>query len=376
MWKTALRFMSYDKTKLIGILCGIVISIFLIGAQLGFLNDILDTSLGIVKGNQDYIYVVNKKSTSSSSLVNVDKRVGYELQSIPGVAEVFPVIVSGGTCKYKSGASGMISIVGVQYPGMAGAPRKYTPETQLGNLQNEGAVIVDAGDLENMENSKPGEFFYINDVRVFIAGLSVGNPGLGLQNMVTTIERARQLTKFSPNHVSAFLIKSAYADTLEQRKIINHINREIPTIKAYSGNEFAEVSTEYIKTASGIVASFYMIVAFSLVTGVIIVGLTMFSSVNDRIRDYGTIKAIGGSNALIARLILKQALLYASIGFVFSMGLLYGLQVLMALANQNLIYSSQLIVSLLVATLLISLTGSIFSMRKIFRLEPVQIFRM
>ncbi|RFM33517.1 ABC transporter permease [Chitinophaga silvisoli] len=376
MWNTALRFMTYDKAKLIGILCGIVISIFLIGAQLGILNNILDMSLGIVKGNKQFIYVVDKKSTSSTSLVNVDKRVGNELQSIPGVARVFPVVVAGGTTKTKSGGTAMAQIIGVQYPAMAGAPEFYTHETVLSNLQNEGAVIIDAGDVENMENIQMGEHFTLNDKRVFVSGMSVNNAGLGQFNIITTIDRARQLTGFSANSVSAFLIKSSSTDTTVMNHVVKEINKTITSVKAYTGEEFSEVSIEYVKTSSGIVANFYLLIGFSLLTGIIIVGLTMFSSVNDHIRDYGTIKAIGGSNFLIAKLILRQSLIYAVMGFVASLGLLYGLQMAMAAVNQVIIYSPALLMGLFLVTLAISLIGNIFSMRKIFKLEPVQIFRM
>jgi len=61
MWKTAFKFMIYDKAKFIGILSGIVISIFIIGAQLGMLNGIYDTALVFLKDNKEYVYVVSPK---------------------------------------------------------------------------------------------------------------------------------------------------------------------------------------------------------------------------------------------------------------------------------------------------------------------------
>lgn len=376
MWNTAFRFMIFDKAKLIGILFGIIISVFLIGAQLGLLDGLLDSSLGVLKDNEQYLYVVNAKSTSSASLLNVDKRVGYELQSIAGVEKVYPVVVSGGTVKYPSGGTNPAVIVGVQTPDYVGSPLGYLPNTNLQDLQNEGAVIVDNGDVENMGNIKVGEFFAINEMRVYISGISINNTGLGQQNIITSIERARKLSGFSANHVSAFLVKTSSKDLAAQQQIAQSINQTIPTIKAYAGVDFLKFSLDYIKTASGIMTSFMILVGFALVTGLIIVGLTMFSAVNDRIRDYGTIKAIGGGNGLIAQLIMAQAALYAFIGFAFAMTLLYGLQYAMMAANQAMYFTPSLIAFLVFSTLIISLVGSYFSMRKILKLEPVQIFRM
>lgn len=376
MWKTAFRFMVYDKAKLIGILFGIIISVFLIGAQLGSLEGLIETSIGFVKGNTEYIYVVNRKSTSTATLLNVDKRVGAELKSIEGVEAAYPLVMSMGTVKYASGANGNAVIIGVQAPGFAGSPKEYLAGTSLYELQNEGAVIVDKADLENMENAKVGDYFSINNVRVYISGISVNNPGLGQQNIITTVDRARRVSNLDPNSVGAYLVKTTSADPIIQAQIIADINNQIPNVKAYSGQGFKKATEEYMKTSSGIVIGFMILVAFALFTGLVIVGLTMYSAVNDRIKDYGTIKAIGGNNPYIVKMIMVQSVIYAIIGFVFAMLVLYGLRYLMLSVNQAMNFSPSLIGFLILATLLISVTGSYFSMRKILKLEPVQIFRM
>jgi putative ABC transport system permease protein len=44
-----------------------------------------------------------------------------------------------------------------------------------------------------------------------------------------------------------------------------------------------------------------------VISGFFIIGLTLYSSAVDRIRDYGTLKAIGATNGYITRLILLQS---------------------------------------------------------------------
>ncbi len=371
MWKTALNFMVYERSKLAGILLGIVISMFLVGIQLALVDKFLNKSTSFLRGNHQYIYVVDQKSNSSTSLLGVDKRVGYELQSISGVGKVFPVIVSGGTCNFDSGSTANVSIIGVQYPEMAGAPKQYTTETKLATLQNDGAIIIDEADLPKVEELNIGSYFYINNNRVMVSGISQNNDGLGVPYVVTTIERARQLTGFNTNQVSAFLLKCTDQDPQTERFVIEQINRTIPNVKAYSGEEFVNVSKDYNKKTNGILGSFYMMITFTLISGSIIVGLTMFSSVNDRIRDYGTIKAIGGSNKIITKLILWQAVLYAIIGFLLTVVLLVVLKFLL-----NVSLSVGLLFFIFSMTLIMSLVGSFFCLKKIFKLEPVQIFRM
>jgi putative ABC transport system permease protein len=371
MWETALNFMTYEKSKLAGILLGIVISIFLVGIQLSLVDKFLEKATSFLRGNEEYIYVVDQKSASSTTLAAVDNRVGYELRSIPGVDKVFPVIVSGGTCKFESGGTATVSLIGVQYPEMAGAPKRYTADTKLAALQNDGAVIIDEEDLPKVESLKTGSYFYLNNHRVFVSGMSKNNDGLGVPYVITTVDRARQLTGFNPYQVSAFLLTSTVQDTLVERRIIEQINNTIPNVKAYSGAEFVNVSKDYNRKTNTLLGTFYMMITFALITGSIIVGLTMFSSVNDRIRDYGTIKAIGGSNRVILKLILWQAVLYAAIGFFIAMLLLFALMIPLGVN-----FSIGLLLSLFSMTLVLSFAGSFFCLRKIFKLEPVQIFRM
>ncbi len=376
MWYNAFRFMIFDKSKLIGILFGIVISVFLIGAQLGIFDSILDSTTGITKGNADYIFVVNSKSVSALQLQNIDVRVGYELQSLPGVLKVYPVVLTAGTIKLPSGATGAASIIGLQGPDFIGGPKEYTSETDLGNLLNEGAVILDKGDLTILEGLKMEDFFLINDTRVFLSGMSVNNPGFGQVNIVTTIERARQLSGLSLNFVSAYMVKTNSADALINEQIAQNITQVIPSVKAAIGAKFMEETLSYMMEVSSISVSFGMLIGVALLSGLVIVGLTMFSSVNDRIKDYGTVKAIGGGNGFIIRLILTQAAIYALTGFTFAMCLLWCFQQVMISANQGFSISLVRIMNLLLATAVISVTGSWFSLRKILKLEPVQIFRM
>ncbi len=112
-----------------------------------------------------------------------------------------------------------------------------------------------------------------------------------------------------------------------------------------------------------------------LMAATTVVGLTMYSAVNDRIKDYGTIKAIGGNNSVIRKMIFLQAFIYSITGFIIAFSLLY-LFVAATSEVLNIQLTIPLIGFLIFITLFIALAGSLFGMRRITKLEPVQIFRM
>lgn len=114
---------------------------------------------------------------------------------------------------------------------------------------------------------------------------------------------------------------------------------------------------------------------FAIISGLVIIGLTLYSAAIDRIRDYATLKAIGATNAYLTKLILLQALLFALIGFAF--GYLFIELFRKGIANTGAIFSFSIAIKagFLLLTLFISLCGSIFAIRRISKLEPATVFR-
>lgn len=375
MLKTAFRFLTYDRNNLLGILAGIVVSVVMIGLELSMFNNMLRDVQGLAKNHPAEVWVVNAKTQAVQQLLNVDVRVGRELLSLPGVQAVYPVVLVGGAAKSPTGTKLSVQILGVQVPHYQGAALHYAPGTNLNALLNEGAVLVNQTDVPKLNNIQVGDYFTINDQRVYLSGLSVGLTGFGTSYAVTTLERARQLSGLSANYVSAYIVR--VDTTLTPRAaLIGRINTEIGQVRALTGQQLGAETARYMLTTSNVVASFLLMVVFSVVGGFAIVALTLFSSVNDRIRDYGTVKAIGGGNGLIRRLILTQALLYAGLGFGVAGSLLLLMKATMSGGEMEMNFPSWVVGMLVGITLFISVVSSLIAMRKITRLEPVQIFRM
>jgi putative ABC transport system permease protein len=375
MLKTAFHFIKYDIAKSLGVMSGILISVFLMGQQLGVFIGMMCTTKGLAKSNPEFIWVINKNTQSAMQLQNVDVRVGRSLISIPGVKQVYPIALTGGSAHLSSGNKVSVQIVGLQPPLFIGGPKEYLPGTKVYNLMNEGAIIIDQSAVKMFEQSKPEDHFLVNDQRVQLVGFSKGMSGFGSSYVFTTIERARKLGNMNPNYVSAYLLTY---DSLHYTpaQVTDAINKVIPGVTAVEGKKFGEQSMMYMVSNSNVVMSFGLMIVFCIVAGFTIVGLTMFSSVKDRMKDYGTIKAIGGSNGFIRRLILSKALIFAFTSFSISLLLLHGFSYVMKGGQLEISYPPWLITLLIVITLLISVLGSMFGLRKITRLEPVQIFRM
>ncbi len=366
--------MWYDKAKSIGAMAGIVISVFLIGQQLGIFIFLTDAMGYIVQNNQGYIWVVDEETKDVNALANLDVRVGYEMASVPGVDKVYPIVITVGAAKFANGKSSSVQLIGVQTPAFAGGPWNL----ELGkpqDLQQDGAVTVDFFDRPTLGEIAPGEYFEVNGQQVFVAGQTRGVRGFGAGPVVfSTIERVRKLTSLSSDKSSAFLV-TWDPKVATEAEVVDRINATIPGIRAWNAKEFTSQTVSTVLASSGIAFSIGTLVVFALISGIIIIGLTLYSAAIDRIRDYGTLKAIGSTNGYLTRLIMLQATLFGLIGFVLGYGLVEAFRNGVAQAGTIFNFPPVLIVSLFVATQVISLGGSLFAILRITRLEPAMVFR-
>ncbi|MCB9081719.1 MAG: FtsX-like permease family protein [Lewinellaceae bacterium] len=372
MFKTALKFIIYDKPKSIGALAGTILSVFLIGQQAGIFIFLTNAMSAYVRNNPDYIWVVDEKTTNANALATLDIRVGKELESIEGVVKAYPIVLASGSAKFANGKSSGITLVGTQYPEFAGWPRSVatvSPEVML----RDGAVVTDYFDQDALGDVEIGDYFEFNGKKVFVAGNTKGFRTFGGVVGFTTIDRARYLGNVSRNKASAYLVR--WDPAVPQEQVIHFINREINGIRAWKAADFERQTVITVLASSGIAISFGTLIVFALIVGFVIIGLTLYSAAVDRIRDYGTLKAIGATNGYITRLIVTQAVLFAILGFVLGFALVNGFKQGVAQAGTLFEFPIWLELAFFGITLTIALFGSLFAVRRITSLEPSAVFR-
>jgi len=371
MFKEALKFMWYDKAKMFGIFFGMILSVFLVGQQVMICLALLGSTVSLATFNQNYIWVVSDKSKQVIDLPLIDMRIGRSLLSVNGVKAAYPLIFGGGNLKMPDGSKTAITMIGTQAPVFAGGPWRVKEGKPM-DLLSDNAVFLDSQNPEIGKKIKVGDKFEYNGKQVKLVGLTAKTEGLGISYGFTTVERARWLCNIPTKQSNAFLIE--WESGAKPEDVVRAINKEIPGIKAITGADYRASSLRYFAGNSGIVASFGLLVVFAVITGFAIVGLTMYSAVSDRIKDYGTLKAIGGTNGTIRRLILSQATIYSVGGFVIAFGLLNGfINATKGALDLQLI--PELVYSLIGVTIFIAVMGSLFGMRKITKLEPAAVFR-
>ena len=375
MLKTAWKFIRYDKAKSIGITVGIVISTFLIGQQIGIFLFLTGAMKALATNVKADIWVTDSKTRDVNQLGKMDISTLRNVQSLPGVALAFPILVTGGAANFQNGTSGNITLIGVDINQLSSVlDSSKIAAGKVSDLELDGAVSGELFEKSNLgDNVNIGTPFEIDGKRAFFALQTRGVRGFGSSFCITTLERARYFSNQSSDNISAVLVRVQPGRNVDS--VASLINRTIYGVRAWPSEKLAASTVQKILSSSGIALSTGTLIIFALIAGFFIIGLTMYSSALDRLKDYGTLKAIGAGNGFIRRLILTQAILFAVTGFVIAYLFLEGFR--QGVASSGLIFSfSPLqILGIFLIINLISMGGASFALKRISGVEPASVFR-
>ncbi len=378
MIRTAIKFMKYDRPKSIGIIVGIVISIFLIGQQLGTLKFITEVMGGLINNanpQSGQIWVVDNVTKNVNVLSQLDSRLVREIRSIKGVANTYPIVVANANITFQDGKSSPIVLIGSNAPVFAGGPdTSKIMKGKLTSLTQSNTVSAEYFDAQALNTHfKIGTPLEINGKQASIVLETKNAQAFGGHYMYTNLNNARFYGNISNNKASIIAVKVEPGFNI--KKIKEKINHTFFGVKAWETKDLKQSTIVTLLKSTNMGVSFGTLVIFAIITGFFIIGLTLYSAVLDRLKDYGTFKAIGATNGYVRKLIFTQALLFAGVGYSIAMLLFWGFKQGVAKAGLIIKLSPQLILLLLIITLIISVGGSLFAIRKINKLEPASVFK-
>ena len=379
MLKTAFKFIKFDKVKSIGVLIGIVVSIFLIGQQLGILKFLTGLMGGLVENSRQdigQIWVTDNITRNANELAKLDESLVNELRSIDGVKNTYPIITAGASVKFSNGKISPVIIIGSESPLFVAGPKEESIyEGDLMSLNDDNAVSADFFDKQVFDYPvEKGTRVEINGKNAVIKVQTKNARGFGGSFFYTTLSKARFYTSFPSSKVSAIAIEVLPGYNVDD--VASRINKSVYGIRAWNTLKLKKETISYITISSNIGTSIGSLVIFAVISGFFIIGLTLYSSAVDRIRDYGTLKAIGATNSYITKLILLQSFIFAISGFVIAFILLEGFRLGVNKAGLVITYSATEYLLLFMVTLFISVGSSLFfSTRTIRNVEPASVFR-
>jgi putative ABC transport system permease protein len=169
------------------------------------------------------------------------------------------------------------------------------------------------------------------------------------------------------------LIKVAPGADVEA--VRREVKRRLPYNDVFSRSEWAARSRSYWVESTGLGLNLIVTVFLGCLVGVVVVAQTLYASTMEHPKEFGTVKAIGGSNRTIYAILAKQATIAAVFGYLLGGAMAWLLRPAMAKIDLKLIVFPSFAAVVAAGTLVLCLAAAMISFRKVASIDPALVFR-
>jgi putative ABC transport system permease protein len=377
MWLLALKAMLADRGKLLTSLLGVVFSVVLVNLQGGLLLGMIQKASLLVDYGRADIWVGHRHTTSVDMGTFIPERWIYRIRGIDGVERAEPYVVMFGQMIMPDGKFENVVVVGSEATSLMGnawVMAKGDPRA----VRNPDSILVDVYDAARLGNCRIGDIREINNSRAQIVGMTKGIVSFTTNPYIfTTLYRAR--SKFGgtmgigPDQCSYFLVKAK--PDVDIPTLCARIRARVPELDVYDRQTYSLICMEFWLTRTGIGISFGLAAFLGLLVGLAVVAQTLYATVTERIKEFGTLKAMGADDHCVSHFLVAQALGNAGIGSVLGLLASLGIGQAMSSPRAPVVLTAPVATLSVILMIVVCLVAAWLPYWRIRRIDPASVLR-
>ena len=378
----ALRMLTGDRAKYLGIIFGVAFAALLMSQQLAIFCGLMRNTTSQIRDIEGGdIWVMDKNVQFVDDVKPMGENKLLRVRGVEGVQWAVRLYKGIARARLSDGNFQQMILIGLDDATLVGAPRPdRILHGELGDLRQPNAVFLDEFGWRYLFGEEPfevGRTLEMNDKRAVIVGMCKCNPTFQtFPILYCTYSQAVQFLPQERKTLTFILAKGN--DDLPAEKVCEAIN-ESTGLKALTNDQFFWTTIQYYMERTGIPINFGITVLLGFVVGCAIAGQTFYLFTLENLKQWGALKAMGVSNFRLVRMILLQALVVGLIGFGLGIGgaALFGFVFERAVKSTPpaFYFGWQIMAITAVAVTVIALAASLLSMRRVLFLEAGVVFR-
>ena len=372
MFRIALRLLLDAPSKSLGTLLGVIVSTFLMAQQLSTFLGILGRVSAFADGTDVDVWIASPTTQDSDITDTVPMSYRATAASTEGVASVTPIVQGLSRASRPDGERELVKVVGVEGPGFAGLAHSLVDGTTRTDLAAPGRVLVSRTDRPLYGPAQPGDRLEVGGRTMIVGGFFDGiDPHGSYSYMFVNLADARVITGMAGDRATFMAVRVAPGHDADE--VAARLRSRIPDARIMTAPQLRHAETSHFMERTPVGVVFGMGAVVAALVGSLIVAVTMFSSVVDRLRDFGTLLAIGATRRDLLALLLGQALAFFVVGAGIGL-LLFGLVKLHATSAPMLAPPSMLALVVL-GSLASCLLASLAAIRRVLSIDPAIVFK-
>lgn len=378
----ALRMLTGDRAKYLGIIFGVAFAALLMGQQLSIFCGLMRNTTSQIRDIEGGdIWVMDKNVQFVDDVKPMSENKLLRVRGVEGVQWAVRLYKGIARARLSDGNFQQMILIGLDDATLVGAPRPdRILHGDLGDLRAPNAVFIDEFGWRYLYGEEPfevGRTLEMNDKRAVIVGMCKCNPTF--QTFPILYGTYSQAVQFLPQERKTLtFILAKGNDGLPPEQVCAAITEQTG-LRALTNDQFFWVTIQYYMERTGIPINFGITVLLGFVVGCAIAGQTFYLFTLENIKQWGALKAMGVSNFRLVRMILLQALIVAVIGFGLGIGgaALFGYVFERAVTSTPpaFYFGWQIMTITAGAVFVIALAASLLSMRRVLFLEAGVVFR-
>jgi putative ABC transport system permease protein len=369
----AFKSLLHDKLKFAITVAGVAFAVTLVFVQVGLFLGLMDNaSITIQHINAD-LWVTSKNTPNVDFSHTYSETYVNRVRTVPGVERADNLIIWFAQIALPNGAQ-----EGTELYALEDFTRWNVPwNVEGGNvedLRRGNYIMMDDSATKRFGAFEVGEYREVNGQRMKIIGRTRGAVSFTTTPLIfIDYKRAQSLNELLKTRATYTLVKLEPGADVEAVKA--EIKRRLPYNDVYTREDWAQRSRGYWIKNTGLGLNMAMTVFLGCLVGVVVVAQTLYSSTMEHIKEFGTVKAIGGSNGDIYAILGKQASIAAIAGYLVGAAMAYGMAPLVSKINLKLIIPNELAIVVFVGALVMCLVAAMISFRKVASIDPALVFR-
>lgn len=377
MWKIAWCNLYRDKVRFITAVVGLVFAVTLMAVQASiFLGAVRSSSL-LAQQMEGDLWIVPYRAASADFSVPMPSRRKYQALGVPGVARTGRMVVGFSVLRFPTGRQEPVIVVGID------TDYRWLPiDTQrvrMKTAQGRGVILDERESWRFGEAGAPlavGSRAELNGHRVFVSGYTKDMASFTPTPYVfASYEAALDFTHVDADQTVFVMVQCEPG--VDVGAVRAELAERISDVEVLTKAAFAGRCWRYWVMGTGMGYSLGLMAVLSLIVGMTIVGQTFVTGVLVKLREYGTLKALGFRNGFVAGTIVAQGVIVALLGYALgcATSLLISHFAGTGGTAVTMMMPPMLFVLLLPLTLIMCVTSSLAAAWRVFRVAPAEVFR-
>jgi putative ABC transport system permease protein len=378
MHAIALKMLLGDKAKYLGLIFGVTFATLLMAQQVSIFTGLMSRTANAITSVADAdIWVMDKRVRYVDEVENMrDIELG-RVRGVEGIEWAVPFYKGLSTVRMPDGLTQQVQLIGVDDVSLVGLCHDMIKGERETLRQPQSAIMDRNGYLfvwPKSEITVPRQI-ELNDNRLNINGVCNISPTfLTFPILYVSYNTAMEITPPQRNKLPFVLVKARQGQ--DPKALAEKIARETG-LQALTKDEFRWRSINYYLERTGIPINFGITIILGALIGAAITAQTFYIFIVENLKQFAAMKAVGVTNFQLLQIVLTQAGVVGAIGYGLGIGFTAAFfQVTKnAPALQGFLLYWQIMGGTFIAIVIIILLSILFSLRKVFTLDPAVVFR-